>query len=158
MRNWMNTLRGASYRGVPFYVGEEAMPDTGREVVVHRYVKAEKHDTEDMGILPKKFRIKAYIANDQADASCRALVAACSTAGVATLVLPFLGGHQVRCTGCGSSWRKEKLGYVSIDLEFIEAGGGGSGFPAIPIGDRIAASALDDLAGLVEDVLSVLPF
>lgn len=158
MRNWMNTLRAASYRGVPFHVAEESMPETGREVVVHRYVKAEKHDTEDMGILPKKFRIKAYIANDRADTDCAALVAACGTKGAATLVLPFLGGHQVRATGCGPSWRKEQLGFVSLDLEFIAAGGDGSGFPALPIGDRIAASALDDLAGLVEDLLATLPF
>ena len=158
MRNWMVTLRPASFRGVPFYVDEESLPKSGRRVAVHEYVKAEEHGTEDMGRLPREFRIQAYIANDAADSDVQALIAACSTAGPATLVLPFFGSAQVRCTGCGGKHRKDKLGYVGIDLEFTEAGGDGAGFPSIAIGDRIAACALDDLADLVSDALSAVPF
>ena len=157
MRNWMKTLRSASFRGVPFYVDEEAIPKTGRRIVTHEYVKAEEHATEDMGRLPREFRIKAYIASDQADVQTVALLEACSTKGAATLVLPFFGAHQVRCQGMDPSWKKEKLGFVSIDLEFIEAGQDGAGFPAIPLGDRIAAGLLDGLDDLVEDVLSAFP-
>ena len=157
MRNWMKTLRAASFRGVPFHVDEEALPKSGRRVVRHEYVKAEVHGTEDMGRLPREFRIKAYIANDQADADCQALIAACSTKGAFPLVLPFFGTNQVRCEGCGGSWKKDLQGYVSIELEFVEAGQDGGGFPAIAIGDRIAASALDGLAGIVSDMLAAFP-
>lgn len=150
MRDWRK-LRPASFRGAAFRVDEEAIPKTGRRVAVHQYVKAEEHGTEDMGRLPREFRIRAYIASDNADAACQALMAACGTPGAATLVLPFFGGHQVRCTGCGPSWNREKLGYVSIDIEFVEAGSDGASFPAIAIGDRIAAGALDALPGLVAD-------
>lgn len=148
MRDW-RIFRPASFRGVPFQVDEEALPKSGRRVVVHEYSKAETHGTEDMGRLPREFRIRAYIANDRADSDCRALVEACSAPGAATLVLPRFGGARVRCTGCGSSWGRDKLGFVSIDLEFVEAGQDGAGFPALPIGDRIAASALDGLADLI---------
>lgn len=157
MRNWIKTLRPASFRGVRFYVDEEAIPRTGRRIVRHEYVKAEEHGTEDMGRLPREFRIRAYIANDQADTDCQALIAACSTKGAASLVLPFFGSHQVRCENCGNSWRKDTLGYVDIDLDFVEAGQDGGGFPAIPLGDRIAASALNGLPSLVGRVLSRFP-
>ena len=154
MRNWITTLRRASFRGVPFHVDDESLPKTGRRVAVHEYTKAEEHSTEDMGRLPREFRIKAYLASDGADADVQALMAACGTAGVGTLVLPFFAPTQVRCTGCAPTHRKDKMGYVDLDLEFVEAGQDGGGFPALALGDRIAASALDGLGALVGDALA----
>ena len=121
MRNWTQTLRGASFRGVPFRVDDEALPKTGRRVAVHEYSKAEEHGTEDMGRLPREFRVKAYIHGDSADSAIQDLIAACSTAGAATLVLPFFGANQVRCTGCSPSHGRDKLGWVTVDLDFVEA-------------------------------------
>ena len=152
MRNWM-TLRRASFRGVPFHVAEEGLPKTGRRIVEHEYSKAEYHDTEDMGRVARDFRVKAYIANDRADADAQALIAACSTKGAFTLVLPFFGPQQVRCKGCAPSHNQDKLGYVAFDLEFIEAGGDGAGASVIALGDRLAASALDGLADVVSDAI-----
>ena len=159
MRNWITTLRPASFRGVGFFVDEESLPKFGRRIVVHEYVKAEEHGTEDMGRLPREFRVRAYIADDQADTHCQALVAAGEAKGVATLVLPFFGANQVRFKEGSGTWRKTKLGYVDMDLEFVLAGQSGGGFPAIPLSDRIAASALNALPGLVNQALSrfVLP-
>ena len=157
MRDWIKTLRRASFAGVSFYVDDEALPKTGRRVVVHEYSKAETHDTEDMGRLPREFRVKAYIANDSADTDVQGLIEACSREGEFTLVLPFFGPQQVRCTGCAPSHRKDRLGYVEIDLEFVEASGddGPSGsFGLVQLGDRIAASALDGLADAVSDAIS----
>lgn len=156
MRNWMQTLRRASFAGVPFYVDDEALPKTGRRVVVHEYSKAETHDTEDMGRLPREFRVKAYIANDNADSDVQSLIDVCSTEGAFTLVLPFFGPQEVRCTGCAPSHRKDRLGYVEIDLEFLEASGDDTagGFGLVQLGDRIAASALDGLADAVSDAIS----
>ena len=157
MRDWTRTLRKASFRGVSFYVDEESLPKTGRRIARHEYVKAEEHDTEDMGRLPREFRVRAYIASDQADSEALRLVEACSMAGAFTLVLPFFGSNQVRCEGCGPSRKKDQLGYVSFDLDFVEAGSGGGGFSVFELGDRIAASALDDLADTVSDALDTFP-
>ena len=162
MRDWITTLRGASFAGVPFYVDDEAIPKTGRRVAVHEYSKAETHDTEDMGRLPREFRIKAYIASDSADSDVQDLVEVCSTEGAFTLVLPFFGPQEVRCTGCAPSHKKDRLGYVEIDLEFVEASGddganggfdGAGSFGLLELGDRIAASALDGLADVVSDAI-----
>lgn len=153
MRNWMRTLRPASFRGIRFQVDDEALPKTGRRVAVHEYTKAETHGTEDMGRLPREFRVKAHLHGDSADADVRRLVAACSTKGAATLVLPFFGPQQVRCTGCQPSHGRDKLGWVTVDLDFVEAGGDGGDFPVMALGDRIAASALDGLADAVSGAI-----
>ena len=154
MRNWITALRKASFRGVPFHVAEEGLPKTGRRIARHEYSKAETHDTEDMGIVTRDFRVKAYIANDRADADAQALIRACSTKGVATLVLPFFGPQQVRCEGCSPSHSGEKLGYVAFDLDFVAAGGDGAGSSVIQLGDRLAQGALDRLSGAVSDAIA----
>lgn len=160
MRDWSRTLRRASYRGAAFYVDDEGLPKTGRRVAVHGYAKAEEHSTEDMGRLPREFRIKAYIASDSADSDARALMEVCSVAGAATLVLPYFGSAQVRCTGCAPSRRKDRQGYVEFDLVFVEAGADGGGFAMVELGDRIAASALDGLADAASEAISAfsMPF
>lgn len=153
MRNWIQTLARASFRGASFHVEKEGQGKAGRAVVVHRYVKSEVHATEDMGKLPGDFRVTAYLASDTADADTRALLAACSTLGPGLLVLPMFGGSMVRCTSAAGSAEKNKMGYVAFDLEFVAAGQDGAAFPFIPLGDRLAASALDGLAGAVSDAL-----
>lgn len=157
MRDWIVVMRPAQFRGVSFYVDEESLPKFGRRIVVHEYVKAEEHGTEDMGRLPKEFRVRAYIANDRADTDCQALVAACEAKGAASLTLPFFGASQVRFKTGSGSWKHSKLGYVDIDLEFVLAAQDGGGFPAIALGDRIAASLLSALPGLVNQALSRFP-
>lgn len=153
MRDWIHTLARASFRGVSFQVEKSSLPKTGRAVVVHRYVKSEDHATEDMARIPREFRVQAYVASDRADAETAALLAACSASGPGMLTLPMFQAGMVRCTNCSPSTEKTKLGYVAFDLDFIEAGQDGAGFPAIPLGDRIAASALDTLSDLVGEAL-----
>lgn len=157
MRDWLKTLRRASFRGASFFVDEESLPKTGRRVAVHPYAKAEEHATEDMGRLPREFRVQAYIANDRADSDVRALIEVCSVKGASTLVLPYFGSSQVRCTGCTPSRKKDTHGYVTVELSFVEAGSDGGGFAMVELGDRIAASALDDLAGVVSDAIGAFP-
>lgn len=154
MRDWIRTLARASYRGASFHIEKASGQKAGRAVVTHKYVKSEQHATEDMGRLPREFRVQAYIANDAADADMAALLQVCSTSGPGLLVLPMFEPVMVRCTNCSPSAEKTKLGFVAFDLDFIEAGSDGAAFPAIALGDRIAASALDTLAGTVSDALS----
>jgi len=157
MRNWPHTLRPASYKGVPFFIDEEALAKSGRFVARHSFVKAEFHATEDMGRVPREFRVSAYLASDSADTDVRAFVELCSEAGPGTLVLPMLGPALARCVSCHVKARRDKLGYVGIDLDFVEAGAGDDdSFAAAPIGDRLAAAALDEMPDAAEDTLTGL--
>ena len=152
-RNWPKTLSPASYKGFVFSVDQEALPKSGREVAKHQYVKAEFHDTEDMGRVPRDFKITAYLASDTADSDARAFIELCSTKGAGTLILPQLGTYQARCTNCHATGKKDELGRLEFNLDFIEASVSGGAPAATPLGDRLAASAL---AGLPAASLSVI--
>jgi prophage DNA circulation protein len=154
MRDWRSTLRPASYKGAAFFVDEEALPKSGRFVARHTFVKAETHSTEDMGRLPREFRVSAYFASDTADSDLRSFVELCSEAGAGTLVLPMLGSYQVRCCGCHVKAKKDRLGYVELELDFFEAGNADDSFPATALGDRLAAAQLEQLPDTASQALS----
>lgn len=153
-RNWPKTVPGASFRGTPFHVAREDVDNAGRYVAEHLFAKAEEHGTEDMGRKLRRFRVNAYLCGDTADADAMDLIEVCSTPGAGMLILPMLPGVMVRCTGCSRSAEKEKQGFLGFDLQFIEAGATAGGFPAIPLGDRIAETILDGLPDVVGDALS----
>ena len=156
MRNWLTTLPNASFRGLPFYVESEELTDAGRKVALHEYAKSEDHSTEDMGRKTRKFRFAAYIVGDTADTDARAFVELCSQPGDGTLVLPVMGSYTVKCTGCNASSEKTKLGYVKVDLDFIESGSD-SAFSVTALGDRIAASLQGGMAAIVVSAISGFP-
>jgi prophage DNA circulation protein len=145
MRDWIHTLRPASYKGVGFFVEDESAK-TGRNIATHAYVKAESHQTEDMGRLHREYRVSAYLASDDADTAMRSFVDLCSEPGVGTLVLPMQGPVEVRCTLCHVKAKLQALGKIELELEFVEAGAKNDTLtPPAPIGDRQAASALGEM-------------
>jgi prophage DNA circulation protein len=153
MRDWTKTLRPASFRGVPFKVETEGLAGGGRHVAVHEYVRSEEISTEDMGRKAKRYRVSAYIANDLADVHGAALVAALTQPGSGTLMLPVLGPVEVMISGdISTNHSKDRLGYIGIDFEAVEAGGA-SLFPSLPLGNRLAASSAGSIAGLARTYL-----
>lgn len=153
MRNWLKTVPNASFRGSRFFVEEERLAG-GREVAIHRFVKSEDHATEDMGRKPLDLSIAAYITGDRADTDAVAFVEVCSTAGAGTLVMPILGTHTVRCIEVNaSSLNTAKLGFVKIDLKFVEAGND-SAFSTIAIGDRIASNLMGGMASVINTAIA----
>ncbi len=156
MRDWTKTLPNASFRGRPFYVEREELTGAGRKVAVHEFAKSEDHATEDMGRKTRSLRFSAYIVGDNADSDARSFVELCSTAGDGILVLPVLGSYTAKCTGCNASSEKTKLGYVAVDLEFIESGND-SAFSVTALGNRIAASLQGGMATVIQTALSAFP-
>lgn len=153
MRDWSKTLRRASFRGVPFHVDSEEFTNGGRNVVTHEFVRSEEFLSEDMGRKGPKPKLKGYVVGDMADLECQALIAACCAPGAASLVMPLLGARQVICTDVSASVSREKLGYVEVSMEFVDAGSAPA-FPSLPIGDRLAVAALETLAGLATSMVS----
>lgn len=152
MRDWTKTLRGASFRGVPFHVESEGIT-AGRHIATHEFVRSEEVLSEDMGRKATRYRVTAYIANDLADVHGPALVAALTTPGAGMLVLPMLGPVNVMISGdVGTRHEKDKLGFVGFEFEAVEAGSG-SMFPALALGDRLAASAAATIGGISRGVI-----
>lgn len=152
-RNWLATLRGASFRGVAFKVeGEHGL--VGRRVAVHEISGGEAPVTEDMGQLARGFGVSAYIAGDQADTAGLALEAACAIPGPSLLVLPIDAPQLMHCLACRRNRAKDRMGYVAYDLDFVQAGSGGAGLLGGLAGLRTvfeagAATASAALAGLL---------
>ena len=153
MRNWPKTLPNASFRGVSFHVDSEDMPESGREVALHSFVKAEEHSTEDMGRKARKYRVDGYTCGDAADGDALNLVAVCSQQGDGALLLPLNGYLTVKCTNCSTSMKKDDLGRVKVVMEFLESGND-SAFATIAIGDRIAASIMGGMTAAIVATLS----
>ncbi|QKV20239.1 DNA circularization N-terminal domain-containing protein [Oricola thermophila] len=120
MRNWQASLRAASFRGVPFHVDSDS-PNVGRRVVAHEISGGETVLTEDMGRATPTIWVSAYVVGDVSDAAGHALEAACSAAGAALLVLPMDPARMAHCTSCSRNRRRDRMGYVAYDLEFIVA-------------------------------------
>jgi prophage DNA circulation protein len=152
MRDWTQTLRDASFRGVPFHVETEGL-QAGRHIAVHEYVRSEETRAEDMGRKANRYRVTAYVANDLADIHGAALVAALTQPGSGILTLPLLGPVEVMISGdISTTHEKSRLGYVGFEFEAVEAGSG-SLFPSLPLGNRLAASAAASIAGLARSFL-----
>ncbi|WP_246529081.1 DNA circularization N-terminal domain-containing protein [Microvirga zambiensis] len=152
MRNWVETLRSASFRGVPFYVESEGV-SAGRNIVVHEHVRSEEVWAEDMGRKATRYRVNAYVANDLADIHGQALIAALTVPGAGMLVLPMAGPVSVMISGdIGTNHERSKLGYFGIQFEAVEAGGA-SLFPSLPLGNRLAATAAGTIAGAARTYL-----
>jgi len=121
-RNWMRTLRPASFRGVPFLVESDDHDGSARRVVVHEISGGERHLTEDMGAMARTVFVIAYVTGDAADARAIALEAACGAPGPALLMLPIDLARQMHCTACRRNRNRDQGGYIAFDLEFVSAG------------------------------------
>jgi hypothetical protein len=120
-------LRPASFRGVPFVVNT-AGGTGGRRLITHEFPLRDAPYTEDLGALPRHFKLSAFVV-DSADGAVNyidardALIAACETNGAAILVHPTIGEVSVRAGVLSWSERLiDRWGYCEFQLEFVVDG------------------------------------
>lgn len=141
-RNWLSTLRQASFRGVHFYVEADG-GNIGRRVAVHDISGGEVPTTEDMGRITREVRVDAYVTGDAADAAGLALERVCEAPGPSLLVLPIDAPRLMHCIGCRRRRDRDRAGYIAYDLDFVAAGGAGLSI----------ANPLSALRGVFENAL-----
>lgn len=139
--DWKSALRGASFRGVSFWV-ESDDAEYGRRLVVHEFPNRDAPFTEDMGEKAKHYHVNAYLAGDDVIGLKDDLVTACRKRGPGTLVLPTDGSVTVRCKSCKRSHHLDRMGYIGFSLEFVESG---FGLNAAPL--ELVAALVDVAAG-----------
>ncbi|WP_338803572.1 DNA circularization N-terminal domain-containing protein [Xenorhabdus griffiniae] len=105
--NWVEHLRPASFRGVPFAVvsGESVF---GRRQAVHEYPYRDTAWIEDLGRATRRITLRGFIIQDSVIYNApdvitqrKNLVAACETGSTGTLVHPTLGELTVSVTESG---------------------------------------------------------
>ena len=118
---WRAALLPASFGDALFHV-ETGSQASGRRIALHEYPKQDTPFAEDMGRRARRWNITGYnVGPDYLDYR-DALIAVCESEGPFTLVHPSLGEMQVVCDTYDVSESREKGGYCTFQMLFIEAG------------------------------------
>ncbi len=118
---WKDTLRTASFRGIPFLVdGHDA--EFGRRNETHQIAQRDKPYTEDLGKAARGFSIDAYVLGDNYARDRDRLIEAFETAGPGDLVHPYLGNMRVdgKWLRVRESSRDGRICY--LQMTFVESG------------------------------------
>jgi prophage DNA circulation protein len=116
--NRISQLLPASFRGVSFSVSSEVLPEEGRKIVLHEYVNSSERFVEDLGQLPGKFTVQAFVHGADWRARADALRAALNTSGPGELVLPVFGAQNVYALPYSVDSSHREVGEIRFTLEF----------------------------------------
>ncbi len=115
-------LRPASYRGVPFFVDEDALSG-GKRAQIHEYPERDDHFVEELGVQARQFRVTAHLLGDDVFADRDRLIEALELKGPGTLVLPSRGGIEAICLAITARDSITGEGRISrLSLTFVKAG------------------------------------
>lgn len=118
---WRERLVPASFRDVQFHVEVQARSG-GRRLAPHEFPKRDDPYTEDMGRRGRAFSVTGYLVGPGFRGARDALIEALETEGGGQLRLPTVQSMQVKCSTYNAAERRERGGFVEIDMQFLEAG------------------------------------
>ena len=118
---WRDRLRPASFRGAGFNVEVSARAG-GRRVALHEFPKRDEPYAEDMGRRARRHQVTAYLIGPDYLDDRDVLLEALEREGAGLLVHPTLGEFDVLCEGFGANERRERGGFVEVEMTFVEAG------------------------------------
>ena len=118
---WWQQLQPGSWRGLPF-VMDTTPTKAGRRVAVHEYPYRDTVWPEDLGKLPRRYQVAAFLVGDDCYQQKAAMIVACEQAGAGTLVHPILGSLQVVLIDFTTTDRRDRGRYVEVEFDFIDAG------------------------------------
>lgn len=116
-----DSLRPASFRGVPFFVKDTGF-GAGRRTQVHEYPQRDKPYVEDLGRATRELDFTGFLVGEDYVDQANRLIAALEKEGAGTLVHPWLGSLNVTLNALGRVGFNQSLGEASISLSFVEAG------------------------------------
>lgn len=142
-----DSLRQASFRGVPFHV-ETTELGAGRRTQLHEYPKRDKPDVEDLGRATRDLSFSGFVVGDDYVEQANTLLGALEAYGPGTLVHPWFGTMQVSIKDAARVSFDAELGKARFAMSFIESGE--LEFPSVSTStqaaSRNAASELESVA------------
>jgi len=159
--SWPQRLQPGSWRGVGFVL-DVCATRVGRRVAIHEYPYRDTAWAEDLGKLPRRFAVAAYLVGDYVYEQRDRMIAACEKAGPGTLVHPTLG--SVECVLLESEFtdRRDHGRVVEFNLQFIISSDVrypsttiASGNAITNAGKALQAAARGDLSSALGSVRSV---
>ena len=119
--SWKDTLRPASFRGVPFQVSS-AETDDGRRIAVHQFPGREEPFVQDLGRRARVFSLEAFVLGPDYNVGRDLLVAALAAKGPGELSHPYQGSLACYVGGFRFRDSHDHGGLARFDITFQEAG------------------------------------
>jgi prophage DNA circulation protein len=140
---WRQRLQPGSWRGVGFVL-DAGETHAGRRLAIHEYPYRDTAWVEDLGKLPRRFNVQAFLVGNDVYSQRDALVAACEQPGSGTLVHPTFGSVEVVLLDFLVTDRRERGRMVEVTMQFMLAGD-----VRFPSTSMSSADAVSSAAGLL---------
>lgn len=137
---WRYQLQPGSWRGLGFVL-DAGETHAGRRIALHEYPYRDTVWPEDLGKLPRRFNVTAFLVGNDVYAQRDAMIAACEQPGSGTLVHPTLGSVEVTLLDFTVVDRRERGRVVEIAMQFLLAGDVRFPTSVISTGDAITSAA-----------------
>lgn len=115
---YLQRLVQASWRGVVFSVRSEELPSGGRKTALHEFPNSSERFVEDLGEIPPRFTITAFVHGLDWLERAQALENALREAGPGRLVMPTFGAWTVWALPYSKSASQTSVGEIEFSLEF----------------------------------------
>lgn len=115
----LKDLLPASFKGIPFYVRSEVVTEAGRRIILHDYPNSSQRYVEDLGKLPPKFNITAFVSGPDFLNLADQLERALQETGSGRLSLPTLGSMTVFAMPYKKDTSQTSVGEIRFDLAFV---------------------------------------
>lgn len=152
--SWREELkRGASFRGVPFFVESSEMSG-GRRGPVHEYPGKDTPYREDLGREKRTFNVSGFVLGENYFTDRKRLQDALEARGPGVLIHPYQGTRIVSVIGYRVREETREGGLARFEVEFLETGEASQPTVYTDVGAELAASvaSMREVAG--EDFLA----
>jgi len=153
--SWFQQLQPGSWRGVGFVL-DAGDTKAGRRVAIHEYPYRDDAWVEDLGKLPRRFGVQAFLVGDDVYEQRDAMLQACEQSGAGTLVHPTLGTLQCVLLDFQVTDRRERGRVVEVAFAFIVAGDVKYPTTALATGQNVMAQASSLTSASASDLGAVL--
>lgn len=144
-------LLPASFKGVSFSVRNEILTEGGRRIVLHEYPNSSQRFVEDLGELPPKFSVTAFVHGPDFLDRAALLERALNEEGKGRVSLPTFGVKTLFALPYRKDASQTSVGEIRFELEFA-AGRATSAPIKSPVTIESVFTAGDDARQAVEDV------
>lgn len=112
----------AKYKGQEFYLAANTF-DGGRRLVVQSFPGSDKHSTEDMGRLPRRFSIPGYFVGEDCYDKLTSIIAIAEDGRPGEFYHPIYGALWVRCESFSVADTPKEGNTCGFNLSIIEDSG-----------------------------------
>jgi len=112
-------LLPASFKGIPFYVRSEVLTEGGRRIILHDYPNSSERYVEDLGQLPPKFTVTAFVTGSDFRSRADQLERALQEKGAGRLSMPTMGAMEVFALPYRKDASQREVGEIKFDLSFV---------------------------------------